>query len=141
MKRKATSKWQGGKDGKGRISTETGALKDQPYSFKARFGDDRSDTNPEELIAAAHAGCFNMALALELSKAGASVDDLETTAEVNISEVEGGFEIDKIHLELRAQVSGIDDEGFEEAANGAKENCPVSKVLAGADITLNANRV
>ncbi len=142
MKRTATSNWQGsGKDGKGQLTTQTRALDGQPYSFKARFGDDHTGTNPEELIAAAHAGCFNMALALELTGAGASVDNLETTAEVNIVEVDGGFEINKIHLDLRAKVSGIDEESFKQATKAAKENCPVSKVLKGAEITLDAKMV
>lgn len=142
MKRTATSNWQGGgKDGKGQLTTQTKALDGQPYSFKARFGDQRTDTNPEELIAAAHAGCFNMALALELSNAGASIDNLETKAAVNIEQVDGGFEINKIHLDLRANISGIDEQSFKDAAKAAKENCPVSKVLAGAEITLDAKMV
>lgn len=142
MKRTAKSHWQGsGKEGKGHLTTETKALNELPYSFKTRFGDDTSATNPEELIAAAHSGCFNMALAVELSKAGASIDSLDTTASVNIEKGDGGFTIDKIHLDVRASVSGIDEEGFMQAANGAKTNCPVSKVLAGAEISMDAKLV
>ena len=141
MIKKGSAIWHGTiRDGQGTISTETGVLNDAPYGFGSRFASE-SGTNPEELIAAAHSGCFNMALAVELSKAGASIDSLDTTASVNIEKGDGGFTIDKIHLDVRASVSGIDEEGFMQAANGAKTNCPVSKVLAGAEISMDAKLV
>lgn len=137
----ATAHWTGGlKDGKGQISTQSGALKDQPYGFNTRF-EDKPGTNPEELIGAAHAGCFSMALSMILGSYDAEADDIETKATVSLEDADGGFAITKIHLDLTAKVPGISEEDFLEAANTAKENCPVSKVLAAAEITLDAKLV
>ncbi|KQQ47508.1 osmotically inducible protein OsmC [Duganella sp. Leaf126] len=129
--------WSGGlKDGIGSISTQTGVLKEAPYGFKARF-EDGPGTNPEELIGAAHAGCYTMALSGVLAEAGMTAQKLETTAAVTLDKVDGGFAITKVHLTLRATIAGADQARFEEAANKAKVNCPVSKLL-NADITLDA---
>jgi lipoyl-dependent peroxiredoxin len=137
MKRVAKSVWHGsGKDGHGALTTQSGTLKDTPYSFVARFGDGKG-TNPEELIAAAHAGCFNMALAFALGMAGFNPDSLETQAAVSLEQVGGGWQIPAIHLDLTAKVPGITYEKFQEIANQAKATCPVSLVLK-ANITLNA---
>lgn len=137
----ATAHWTGGlKDGKGQISTQSGALKDQPYGFNTRF-EDKPGTNPEELIGAAHAGCFSMALSMILGSYDAEADDIDTKATVSLEDADGGFAITKIHLDLTAKVPGISEEDFLEAANTAKENCPVSKVLAAAEITLDAKLV
>jgi osmotically inducible protein OsmC len=140
MKRTATSNWKGSKEGKGLLSTKSGALSNQPYSFNMRFEneDGKAGTNPEELIGAAHAGCYNMALGLELGKAGYEVEELDTTANVEIEEVEDGFGITGIHLDLIARVSGIDDDEFQEIAKAAKEGCPVSKALSAVPIELDA---
>ncbi|HET7370787.1 MAG TPA: OsmC family protein [Gammaproteobacteria bacterium] len=138
MERKASVRWQGSiKDGRGSISTESQVLSDQPYSFGSRFESERG-TNPEELIAAAHAGCFSMALALELGNAGLTPDSIETSAAVSIEKQGEGFAIDKIHLDVRARIPGADDSAFQKVANAAKEGCPVSKVL-NADITMKAS--
>jgi len=129
--------WSGGlKDGIGSISTQTGVLKDAPYGFKARF-EDGPGTNPEELIGAAHAGCYTMALSGVLAEAGLTAQKLETTAAVTLDKVDGGFAITKVHLTLLATIAGADQAKFEEAANKAKVNCPVSKLL-NAEITLDA---
>ena len=137
MKRTASAVWQGTlKEGTGTVSSQSGVLKETPYSFKSRFGD-APQTNPEELIAAAHAGCFTMALSLFLGNAGFTADRLATTATITLDQVDDGFAITAIHLDLTAKVPGINQAQFEEAANGAKANCPVSQVLK-ADITLSA---
>jgi len=137
MKRNASAVWQGSlKEGKGTITTQSGTLKETPYTFRSRFGED-PETNPEELIGAAHAGCFTMALSLVLGEAGFTADRLSTKATVTLDQVGGGFAITAIHLDLSGKVPGIDKAKFEEAANGAKANCPVSKVL-NATITLTA---
>ena len=129
--------WSGGlKDGIGSISTQTGVLKEAPYGFKARF-EDGPGTNPEELIGAAHAGCYTMALPGVLGEAGMTAQKLETTAAVTLDKVDGGFAITKVHLTLLATIPGADQAKFEEAANKAKVNCPVSKLL-NAEITLDA---
>ncbi|OEZ98705.1 OsmC family protein [Duganella phyllosphaerae] len=129
--------WSGGlKDGIGSISTQTGVLKEAPYGFKARF-EDGPGTNPEELIGAAHAGCYTMALSGVLGEAGMTAQKLETTAAVTLDKVDGGFAITKVHLTLLATIPGADQAKFEEAANKAKVNCPVSKLL-NAEITLDA---
>ncbi|TYQ07240.1 UNVERIFIED_ORG: osmotically inducible protein OsmC [Zoogloea ramigera] len=129
--------WSGGlKDGIGSISTQTGVLKEAPYGFKARF-EDGPGTNPEELIGAAHAGCYTMALSGVLAEAGMTAQKLETTAAVTLDKVDGGFAITKVHLTLLATIPGADQAKFEEAANKAKVNCPVSKLL-NAEITLDA---
>ena len=133
----ASAVWQGGiKDGGGTISTETGVLKQAPYGFKARF-EDGPGTNPEELIGAAHAGCFSMAFSLMLTEAGLKPDKIETSAAVTLEKVGDGFAITASHLEVVASIPGIDQTRFDEIANKAKAGCPVSKLL-NATITMNA---
>jgi osmotically inducible protein OsmC len=137
MKRKASAVWTGGiKDGRGRISTDSGVLRDTPYSFSTRF-ENGAGTNPEELIAAAHAGCFSMALSAQLGNAGLTAERISTTASVTLDKVGGGFAITAVHLEVTAKVPGADRNAFETAANDAKTGCPVSKVLNAA-ITMDA---
>lgn len=137
MEKKASAIWSGGiKDGKGKLSTESGVLKESPYGFNTRF-ENAPGTNPEELIGAAHAGCFTMALSGELGKAGMTADSLKTTATVTIEKIPGGFEIPSVHLDLVAKIPGADQQAFDQAANSAKENCPVSKLL-NARITLSS---
>lgn len=137
----ASAHWSGGlKDGKGQVSTESGALSDQPYGFNTRF-EGKPGTNPEELIGAAHAGCFSMALSMILADYDAVADDIDTKAKVSLEEKDGGFAITKIHLDLKAKIPGISEDDFQKAAKTAKENCPVSKVLAGAEITMDATLV
>jgi lipoyl-dependent peroxiredoxin len=141
MVRKARAAWRGtGKDGNGDLSTDSGVLSSAPYSFKTRFENERG-TNPEELIAAAHAGCFAMALSGELGGAGAKPDQLEATAEVTLENVAGkGWTITTSHLVLKAKIPGIDAAKFTELANKAKANCPISKLL-NTTITLDAQLV
>lgn len=138
MKRKATAVWQGDlKGGQGLISTGSGVLEDTQYSFATRFEQGKG-TNPEELIAAAHAGCFSMALSLLLGESGVAPERIDTTATVTIEPGRDGFSITAVHLDVSASVPGIDRETFEKAAWEAKTGCPVSKVL-NAEITMNAN--
>ncbi|WFC60174.1 OsmC family peroxiredoxin [Pseudomonas sp. REST10] len=137
MKKTASAHWQGGiKDGTGTLSTQSGALRDSPYGFNTRFAD-QPGTNPEELIGAAHAGCFSMALSKELGDAGMTAQSIDTQAEVTLDKVDGGFEISAVHLSLRAKIPGADRAAFEQAVATAKSGCPVSKVLK-AKITLEA---
>ncbi len=137
----ATAHWTGSlKEGKGQISTESGALSTQPYGFNTRF-DDKPGTNPEELIGAAHAGCFSMAFSMILGDYDAVADAIDTKATVSLEKQDAGFAITKIHLDMTATIPGISQSDFQEAAKTAKENCPVSKVLAGADITMDAKLV
>ena len=137
MKRTASAVWTGGlKDGKGTISTQSGVLKESPYGFSTRF-EDRPGTNPEELIAAAHAGCFSMALSAQLGEKGMTAESINTSAAVTLEKVGDGFSITAVHLDLVARIPGADKAAFETAANNAKAGCPVSKVL-NAKITLNA---
>ncbi len=137
MVKKAWAVWKGGiKDGGGTISTETGILKEAPYGFKSRF-ESGPGTNPEELIGAAHAGCFSMALSLMLGQAGMTPEKIETHAEVTLDKVGDGFEITTIHLKVAAKIPGADKAKFEEVANKAKAGCPVSK-LVKAKITMDA---
>jgi osmotically inducible protein OsmC len=137
MKRNASAVWQGGlKDGKGTISTDSGVLANTQYSFSTRF-EDGAGTNPEELIAAAHAGCFSMALSGQLGAAGLTAESINTTASVSLEKTDAGFAITKVHLEVSAKVPGADQAAFEKATNNAKSGCPVSKVL-NAEITMNA---
>ena len=137
MQRKANARWQGtAKEGSGTLSTQSGTLTDVPYTFKARFGDGKG-TNPEELIAAAHAGCFTMALSFALNNAGFTAEAIDTDAQLTLDQVPGGFSITAIHLTTRARIPSIDAAKFNEIAAGAKANCPVSKVL-NATITLDA---
>lgn len=137
MERKASAVWQGSlKDGKGIISTDSGALKQTQYSFKTRF-ENGVGTNPEELLAAAHAGCFAMALSNELSKAGIKPDKLEVTATISLDKVQEGFSITKSHLDLVAHIPGGDNKKFDTAVQAAKTGCPVSKLFK-AEISLSA---
>lgn len=137
MIKKASAVWKGGiKDGGGTISTETGVLKEAPYGFKARF-ESGPGTNPEELIGAAHAGCFSMALSLMLGEAGLKPERIETHAAVTLEKVGSGFEITSSHLDVVAKIPGADRAKFEEIANKAKTGCPVSKLLK-ARITMDA---
>jgi osmotically inducible protein OsmC len=135
--RNATAVWTGaGKDGHGALATQSGTLSETPYSFNTRFGDGKG-TNPEELIAAAHAGCFNMALAFQLSGAGHPPERLETKADLAMTQEDGGWRIATVTLNLKAKVPGVSRDEFMKLAEAAKANCPVSKVL-NADITLKA---
>ncbi len=137
MKRKASAVWKGGlKDGKGTISTDSGVLSDTQYSFSTRF-EQGVGTNPEELIAAAHAGCFAMALSAQLGDAGLTAERIRTTASVTLDKTEAGFTITAVHLDVTAKIPGADQQAFETAANNAKTGCPVSKVL-NAQITMDA---
>jgi len=133
--RTASARYEGlGKEGKGHISTQSGVLEDQFYGFNTRFGDEKG-TNPEELIAAAHAGCFTMALSFALNRAGFSDGTLETTCAITLEQQDGGFTITKSALDLTASVPGIDPAKFAEIAAEAKAGCPVSKLLK-AEVTL-----
>ena len=137
MKKKAWAVWNGSiKDGGGSISTETGVLKEAPYGFKARF-EEGPGTNPEELIGAAHAGCFSMAFSLMLGEAGFKPERIETHAEITLEKLGDGFTITASHLNVRARVPGLDQKTFDELAAQAKAGCPVSKVL-NAKITMLA---
>lgn len=141
MIKTASAVWKGSlKDGQGEISTETGVLKSAPYGFKARF-ENGPGTNPEELIGAAHAGCFSMALSMILGEANLTADRIDTTAQVTLDKLADGFAITKVHLILKASIPGASDEQFQELAGKAKAGCPVSKVLTGAEITLDASLV
>jgi len=139
----ATVQWQGGgKLGQGKITTETGALKQYPYGFASSFEDDRRGSNPEELLAAAHAACFTMAFSFACDKAGLATTEIDTVASVRLSQQGEGFAIDRIALTLRASVPGIDPATFQAIAAKAKQECPLSKALAGvAEITLQATLV
>lgn len=135
--RNASAVWTGGvQDGRGAISTQSGALKDQAYGFGSRF-EDKAGTNPEELLGAAHAGCFTMALALMLTESGHPPTRLETTAQVDLEKTDQGYSIPSVRLVLEATVPGVDNDAFQAIAAKAKANCPVSRVLK-ADITLDA---
>jgi len=135
--RKAEAVWEGNRrEGKGRVKLGGGAFEGL-YSFRSRF-EEGPGTNPEELIGAAHAGCFTMALSAGLTKAGLTPKRLHTTAGVHLETVDGGPKITRIHLTTEGQVPGIDAQGFREQAETAKTNCPVSRALAGVDITLDA---
>ena len=136
--RKAEAEWQGNlAEGSGNLKVGSGAFAG-PYSFKSRFEEGQSATNPEELLGAAHAGCFTMALIAALSRAGLKPTRIHTTADVKLEKVGESFAITAIHLETEAEVPGIDDAAFQQHAQGAKQNCPVSKALAGTEISLNA---
>jgi osmotically inducible protein OsmC len=135
--RRANARWEGSlQDGQGRMRMATGSY-EGPFSFQSRF-EEGDGTSPEELIAAAHAGCFSMALSGELGRAGHDPESVETTAKVHIDKVGEGFKITRIELETEASVPGIDDSEFQRLAEGAKQNCPVSQALAGVDISLSA---
>ena len=140
INRKGSASWSGGlKDGKGTISTESGAMNAHPYGFAMRF-EGVKGTNPEELIGAAHAGCFTMALSNILGQATLTATKMDTTATVTLEQASGGFAISAIHLKLEANVPGATQDQFAELAQKAKENCPVSKLLK-AEITLDAKLV
>lgn len=137
MKRKASAHWEGDlKTGKGTITTDSKVLSASQYSFGTRFENGKG-TNPEELIAAAHAGCFSMALSMILGTAGFTAKRIDTQATVSLEQVEGGFSITKVHLDVKASVPDADADAFADAAQKAKEGCPISKVL-NASITMNA---
>ena len=137
MKRKASAVWQGGlKDGKGTISTASGVLSNTQYSFSTRF-EDGIGTNPEELIGAAHAGCFSMALSGQLGSASLVAESIDTTATVTMEKTEAGFTVTEVHLDVRARIPGASKEAFETAANNAKSGCPISRLL-NAKITMDA---
>ena len=141
MDRTAVAVWRGGlKDGRGTISTQSGVLRDAQYSFSTRF-ENGIGTNPEELIAAAHAGCFTMALSAQLDGFGNKPDEINTNAVVTMEKTEDGPTVTKIHLTTRARVPGIERERFDELAKKAKEGCPISRLLKAAEITLDAQLV
>lgn len=140
MKRNAAAVWQGGlKEGKGTVSAESGIFNEAPYNFVNRF-EKQSGTSPEELLAAAHASCYSMALSLVLGESGLTPERVDTTATITIMPDDGGFTVTASHLEVRAKVPGADAKAFESAADGAKDGCPVSK-LYNAEITLDAKLV
>ncbi len=138
-KHTGSAHWEGGlQDGTGTVSTGTGALTEQPYGFKSRF-EDGTQTNPEELIGAAHAACFSMAFSMILGQHDLTADEIDTKATVSLEKEGDGFAIKTIHLDMTAKIPGADEETFQKAATAAKEGCPVSKALAGPAITLNAS--
>jgi lipoyl-dependent peroxiredoxin len=138
MQRTASAVWSGAlKDGKGTISTQSGILSDTPYSFSTRFENGKG-TNPEELIAAAHAGCFTMALSAQLSTMNFTPQSLRTTATLSFEKLDAGWTISKIHLDVAGRVPRISADAFQSAAQSAKSNCPVSRVLK-AEITMTAS--
>ena len=140
MQRKGSAVWQGGlKEGKGTISTDSGVLKQTQYSFSTRF-ENGAGTNPKELLAAAHAGCFTMALSAQLGNAGMTATQLETTATISLEKVDGGFAITKSHLDLVAHVPGADKAKFDAAVKNAETGCPVSKLFK-AEISVSAKLV
>ena len=141
MDRSAAAVWQGGlKDGKGTLSTQSGVLKETQYSFSTRF-ENGVGTNPEELIAAAHAGCFTMALSGQLSSVEKAPEQLDTTAVVTMETTDNGPTVIKIHLTTRAKVPGMEKEQFDKLATKAKETCPISRLLKAAEISLDAQLV
>src|SRR5689334_22596730 len=140
MKRSGSAVWQGDlKSGKGLVSTDSGVLSSQQYSFGTRFESGKG-TNPEELIAAAHAGCFTMALSAQLGNAGLTPDSLETTASLSLDKLDAGWTVTKIHLEVTARIPGADKAAFDKAAESAKAGCPISRLL-NAQITMSARLV
>ncbi len=137
MKRNASAEWKGDlRSGKGTISTDSGVLRNTQYSFSTRF-ENGAGTNPEELIAAAHAGCFSMALSGQLGEAQLKADSIRTTASVTLEKTDAGFTVTKVHLEVAAKVPGASEDAFMKAANNAKSGCPISRLLK-AEITMNA---
>jgi osmotically inducible protein OsmC len=140
MIRKASAVWKGSlKEGKGTISSDSGVLSNTPYSFSTRF-ENAKGTNPEELIAAAHAGCFTMALSAQLGNAGITPESLETTASLSLDKLDAGWTVTKIHLEVTARIPGVDKAAFDKAAEAAKAGCPISRLLK-AEITMTAQLV
>lgn len=140
MQRTASAHWSGGlKDGKGTVSTQSGVLNQTQYSFSTRF-ENGAGTNPEELIAAAHAGCFSMALSAQLGNAGMTAESIDTKAILTLDKTEAGFTITSVHLDVTVRIPGADQAKFDEAAQNAKKGCPVSRVL-NATITMDAQLV
>jgi lipoyl-dependent peroxiredoxin len=140
MKRTASAHWTGGlKDGKGSVSTQSGVLDKTQYSFSTRFEDGKG-TNPEELIAAAHAGCFTMALSAQLGEAGMTAESIDTTATLSLDKTDAGFTITASHLDVKVKIPGADKAKFDQAAQNAEKGCPVSRVL-NAKITMDAQLV
>lgn len=140
MVRKASAVWKGSlKEGKGTISSESGVLSNTAYSFSTRF-ENAKGTNPEELIAAAHAGCFTMALSAQLGNAGITPESLETTASLTLDKLEAGWTVTKIHLDVAARIPGADKAAFDKAAENAKAGCPISRLL-NAKITMSTRLV
>jgi osmotically inducible protein OsmC len=138
MQRTATAQWKGGlKDGKGTVSTASGVLSQTPYSFSTRF-ENGAGTNPEELIAAAHAGCFTMALSAQLGNAGMTAENLDTKATLTMEKTDAGFTVTAIHLDVNARIPKADRAAFSKAAEEAKKNCPISRLL-NTKITMTAN--
>lgn len=137
MKRKGSAEWRGGlKDGKGTVSTESGVLSGAQYSFSTRF-ESGQGTNPEELVAAAHAGCFSMALSVQLGNAGMTAESIRTTATVSMDKLDAGWTVTAVHLDVAAKIPGADRAKFEAAAANAKAGCPISRLL-NAEITMDA---
>ncbi|MCI0332353.1 MAG: OsmC family protein [Planctomycetes bacterium] len=137
MKRKASAEWKGGlKDGKGTIATDSGVLANTLYSFGTRFEEGKG-TNPEELIAAAHAGCFSMALSGQLGNAGMTAERINTTATVTLEKTDAGFTVTSVHLDVKAKIPGANQQAFDTAANNAKAGCPISRLL-NTKITMDA---
>jgi len=137
MRRKGSAVWRGGlRDGKGTVSTESGVLSDAQYSFGTRFEEGKG-TNPEELIGAAHAACFSMALSKQLEDAGAKDAEVNTTATVRLEKTDAGFTVTSVHLDVSVKASGLEQPAFETATNNAKAGCPISRLL-NAEITMNA---
>jgi osmotically inducible protein OsmC len=137
MKRKGSAHWEGGiRDGRGTVSTDSGVLAEARYSFSTRFEEGKG-TNPEELIAAAHAGCFSMALSKQLGDAGMTAESIDTTATVSLEKSDAGFSITRVHLDVTARIPGADASAFQKAADNAKAGCPVSRLL-NAEITMEA---
>ena len=140
MQRTASAHWSGSlKDGKGTVSTQSGVLNQTQYSFSTRF-ENGAGTNPEELIAAAHAGCFSMALSAQLGNAGMTAQSIDTKATLTLDKTEAGFTITSVHLDVKVKIPGADQAKFDEAAQNAKKGCPVSRVL-NASITMDAQLV
>jgi lipoyl-dependent peroxiredoxin len=140
MQRTASAHWSGGlKDGKGTVSTQSGVLNQTQYSFSTRF-ENGAGTNPEELIAAAHAGCFSMALSAQLGNAGMTADSIDTKATLTLDKTDAGFTITAVHLDVKVRIPGADQAKFDEASQNAKKGCPVSRVL-NANITMDAKLV
>ena len=140
MVRKASAVWKGSlKEGKGTISSDSGVLSNTPYSFSTRF-ENAKGTNPEELIAAAHAGCFTMALSAQLGTAGITPESLETTASLTLDKLDAGWTVTKIHLDVSARIPGAEQAAFDKAAESAKAGCPISRLLK-AEITMTARLV
>lgn len=137
MQRKATAVWRGDlKSGTGKVSSDSGVLSDTAYSFRTRFENEKG-TNPEELIAAAHAGCFAMALSAQLGEAGLKADEITAQATVSLEKTDGGWTVTKSHLDVKARIPNADEAAFRKAADNAKAGCPISKLLK-AEITMNA---